>query len=70
MQKGWKSERKEYVVPYLSEFFSASLFHVIITASLIVEHRLNCPTACEIFPDQGLTHVFCIGRWVLNQGSQ
>ena len=27
---------------------------------------LNCSTACEIFPDQGLNPVSCIAKWILN----
>ena len=26
---------------------------LIVVASLVAEHGLNCPTACEIFPEQG-----------------
>ena len=36
------------------------------TGSVLVVHRLSCSTACGIFPDQGLNHVSCIGRWTLN----
>ena len=35
-------------------------------ASVVVVHRLSCPEACGIFPDQGSTRVPCIGRQILN----
>ena len=33
------------------------------TGSVAVVHRLSCPMACGIFPDQGQTCVSCIARW-------
>ena len=27
-------------------------------------HRLSCPAACGIFPDQGLNRFPCTGRWI------
>ena len=36
-----------------------------LTGSGVVMHRLSCSTACGIFLDQGLNHVFCIGWWTL-----
>ena len=36
-----------------------SLLHM---DAVVVVHGLSCPVACRIFPDQGQTHVPCIGR--------
>ena len=35
-------------------------------ASVVVANGLSCPTACGIFPDQGLTGVLCIARQIPN----
>ena len=32
----------------------------------VVVHGFSCSEGCGIFPDQGLTCMPCIGRWVLN----
>ena len=34
-----------------------------VQASVVVAHRPSCPRACEIFLDQGLTHVLSSGRY-------
>ena len=36
------------------------------TGLIVVAHGLSCSPACGIFLDQGLTHVPCIGRLILN----
>ena len=36
------------------------------TGSVVVAHRLSNPLACGIFLEQGSSHIFCIGRWILN----
>ena len=35
-------------------------------SSVIVVPELSCPETCEILPDQGLNHVPCMGRSILN----
>lgn len=36
-------------------------------ASVVVEHGLKCPKACEIFTDQGWKPCPCIGRWTIKK---
>ena len=37
----------------LSTCCKQGLLFIAVRAALVVEHRLSCPLACGIFPDQG-----------------
>ena len=38
-------------------------------ASVVVMHRLGCPTVFGIFLDEGLKPCPCIGRWIFNHST-
>ena len=35
------------------------------TGSVAAVHGLSCSMVYKMFPDQGLNHVFCAGKWIL-----
>ena len=54
------------VVPVLLIVWLLSLWGPGSRASVVVAQRLICSLACGIFLDQGLNHVPCTGRLILN----